>query len=54
MIIREKEGRYRYCSESFTNYNFFLLFVRRQYEESEDYLRYERRRYKMKRIVIIR
>ena len=50
MIIREKEGRYRYCSESFTNYNEFSP----QYKESEEYLRYERRKYKKKRCVIIR
>ena len=38
MIIREKEGRYRYCSESFTNYNEFLLCFSPQYKESEEYL----------------
>lgn len=54
MIIREKEGRYRYYSESFTNYNEFLLCFSPKYKESEEYLRYERRKYKKKRSVIIR
>ena len=54
MIIREKEGKYRYYSESFTNYNEFLLCFSPQYKESEEYLRYERRKYKKKRCVIIR
>ena len=54
MIIREKDGRYRYYSESFTNYNEFLLCFSPKYKESEEYLRYERRKYKKKRCVIIR
>ena len=55
MIIREKDGRYRYYNDLFTNYNEFLLCInRQQYYESEEYLRLIRRKYKRKRSIIIR